>query len=178
MAKRRARRSGRQNGNDARSTGGGETARMPDVTAESSMVPHVLLGAVNGIETVAVGALQLARNVLVSAVSGAADIGAEAVTATFAGTRGVVAAASRMVGDIATTAQSTLQETVSSATQSRRSVVGRVAARRPLSLGWHPAQRNLQWEATPCSIGSRRAARQHSRRRPANRAPPSPPDRR
>ena len=69
------------------------------------MVPQVLLGAVNGIETVAMGALQLARNVLVSAVSGAADIGAEAVTATFAGTRGVVAAAPRMVGDIATTAQ-------------------------------------------------------------------------
>jgi hypothetical protein len=97
------------------------------------MVPQVLLGAVNGIETVAVGALQLARNVLVSAVSGAADIGAEAVTATFAGTRGVVAAASRMVGDIATTAQSTLQETVSSAKQSRGSVLGRVAARRPLA---------------------------------------------
>ena len=133
MAKRKARRSGRQNGNDARTTSGGETARMLDGTAESSMVPQVLLGAVNGIETVAVGALQLARNVLVSAVSGAADIGAEAVTATFAGTRGVVAAASRMVGDIATTAQSTLQETVSSAKQSRGSALGQVAARRPLA---------------------------------------------
>jgi hypothetical protein len=106
---------------------------MLDGTAGSSMVPQVLLGAVNGIETVTVGALQLARNVLVSAVSGAADIGAEAVTATFAGTRGVVAAASRMVGDIATTAQSTVQETVSSAKQSRGSVLGRVAARRPLA---------------------------------------------
>jgi hypothetical protein len=133
MAKRKGRRSGRQNGNDARTTGGGETARTLNGTAESSMVPQVLLGAVNGIETVAVGALQLARNVLVSAVSGAADIGAEAVTATFAGTRGVVAAASRMVGDIATTAQSTLQETVSSAKQSRGSALGSVAARRPLA---------------------------------------------
>jgi hypothetical protein len=133
MAKRRARRSGRQNGNGARITSGGETARTLDATAESSMVPQVLLGAVNGIETVAVGALQLARNVLVSAVAGAADIGAEAVTATFAGTRGVVAAASRMVGDIATTAQSTLQETVSSARQSRGGVPGRMAVRRPLA---------------------------------------------
>jgi len=122
-----------QNGNDARTTSGGETARTLDGTAESSMVPQVLLGAVDGIETVAVGALQLARNLLVSAVSGAADIGAEAVTATFAGTRGVVAAASRMVGDIATTAQTTLQETVSSAQQSRGSALGRVAARRPLA---------------------------------------------
>ena len=59
MAKRRARRSGRQNGNGARITSGGETARTLDATAESSMVPQVLLGAVNGIETVAVGALQL-----------------------------------------------------------------------------------------------------------------------
>jgi hypothetical protein len=132
MAKRRARRSGRQNGNDARTTSGGE-ARTLVGTAESSMVPQVLLGAVNGIETVAVGALQLTRNVLVSAVSGAADIGAEAVTATFAGTRGVVAAASRMVGDIATTAQRTLRETVSSAKQSRGSALGWVAARRPLA---------------------------------------------
>ena len=131
MAKRKTRRSGRPNGTDIRTTSGGETARTPDGTAESRMVPQVLLGAVNGIETVAVGALQLARNVLVSAVSGAADIGAEAVTATFAGTRGVVAAASRMVGDIATTAQSTLQETVSSAKQSRGGVL--VAARRPLA---------------------------------------------
>ena len=133
MAKRKARRSGRQNANDARTSSGGETARTLNGTAESSMVPQVLLGAVNGIETVAVGALQLARNVLVSAVSGAADIGAEAVTATFAGTRGVVAAASRMVGDIATTAQSTLQETVSSAKHSRGSALGSVAARRPLA---------------------------------------------
>lgn len=133
MAKRKARRSGRQNGNNAQPTSGGETARTLDGTAEASMVPQVLLGAVNGIETVAVGALQLARNVLASAVSGAADIGAEAVTATFAGTRGVVAAASRMVGDIATTAQSTLQEPVSSAKQSQGRVLGRVAARRPLA---------------------------------------------
>ena len=133
MAKRRARRSGRQNGNDARTTSGGEPARTPGATAEPSMVPQVLLGAVNGIETVAVGALQLARNVLVSAVSGAADIGAEAVTATFAGTRGVVAAASRMVGDIATTAQSTVQETVSTARLSNGSGPGRVATRRPLA---------------------------------------------
>ena len=133
MAKRKTRRSGRPNGTDIRTTSGGETARTLDGAAESSMVPRVLLGAVNGIETVAVGALQLARNVLVSAVSGAADIGAEAVTATVAGTRGVVAAASRMVGDIATTAQSTVQETVSSAKQSRGGVLGRVAARRPLA---------------------------------------------
>jgi hypothetical protein len=139
---------------------------MLDGAAESSMVPQVLLRAVNGFETVAVGALQLARNVLVSAVSGAADIGAEAVTATFAGTRGVVAAASRMVGDIATTAQSTLQETVSSAKQSRGSVLGRVAARRPLAkmaAGPEPSAGGdslLERTATRRKAARPRAARQ------------------
>ncbi len=133
MAKRRTPRSAGQNDKSARINKGGEPTRMLDLPAESSMVPQVLFGAVNGIETVTVGALQLARNVLVSVVSGAADIGAEAVTATFAGTRGVVAAASRMVGDIANTAQSTLQETVSSAKQLRGSARGPVAARRPLA---------------------------------------------
>ena len=133
MAKHRSRRSGRPIVNEARTSRPAETPRPLDGSAGSSMVPEVLLGAVNGIETVTVGALQLARNVLVSAVSGAADIGAEAVTATFAGTRGVVAAASRMVGDIATTAQTTVQETVSSARELRGSAPGRVAARRPLA---------------------------------------------
>jgi hypothetical protein len=47
-----------------------------------SVVPRALLGAVNGVEIVAVGALQFARDVLLSAVSGAANIGAEALAAT------------------------------------------------------------------------------------------------
>jgi len=127
MARRRNRRSISPNG-DAGIGRPDETPRLAE-TSEAGMVPQVLLGTVDGLETVAVGALQLARNVLVSAVSGAADIGAEAVSATFQGTRGVVAAASRMVGDMATTAQSTVQETVSSARES----TGRTAVRRPLA---------------------------------------------
>lgn len=148
---------------------GSDTPRPLDGTAGAGMVPQVLLGAVNGIETVAVGALQLARNVLVSAVSGAADIGAEAVTATFAGTRGVVAAASRMVGDIATTAQSTVQETVSTARLSNGSGPGRVAARRPLA-----PMASRQGEAAVASASSlldrtatrRRAAQPRAARQP------------
>jgi len=42
----------------------------------------VLVVAVNGVEVVAVGALRFARDVLVSTVSGAASVGAEALTAT------------------------------------------------------------------------------------------------
>jgi hypothetical protein len=49
----------------------------------------VLVGAVDGVEIVAVGALQLAREVLLRTVSGAANIGAEALAATTAGARGV-----------------------------------------------------------------------------------------
>jgi len=67
----------------------------------TSVVPWLLVGAVNGVEVVAVGALRLTRDVLVRTVAGAADIGAEALAATTAGVRGVVSAATRMIGDIA-----------------------------------------------------------------------------
>jgi hypothetical protein len=110
MAKRRTRRSSRrQNATNVRTDGGGITGALAAAIA-SSKVPQLLDGAVTGLESVAVGTLQLARNVLVTAVSGAAEIGTEAVTATVSGARGVVGAASRMVGDIAATAQTTLQE--------------------------------------------------------------------
>jgi len=174
MAKRRSRRSTRQVADEARTTSGGEIPRPLDGVAGSSMVPQVLLGAVNGIETVTVGALQLARNVLVSAVSGAADIGAEAVTATFAGTRGVVAAASRMA--TSRPRRRAHCRRPCRAPSSRRVAFSGGWRRGVLSLGWFPA-RSLQREATPCSIGRPRAAGQHGRGRPANRAPLSPPDR-
>src|SRR5215470_4661587 len=51
----------------------------------ASAVPRVLLGAVDGVGVITVGALQIARDVVVSAVSGAANIGAAAVTATVGG---------------------------------------------------------------------------------------------
>jgi hypothetical protein len=134
MAKRKTARPRRQNGSEESTARRGAPGQIVEGLAESTLaVPRVLLGAVNGIETVAVGALQLARNVLVSAVSGAADVGAEALTATMAGTRGVVVAASRMVGDIALTTQSTLQETVRSASQTRLPTSEQIAPRRPLA---------------------------------------------
>jgi hypothetical protein len=78
----------------------------------------MLIRAVTGAEVVADGLLQLTRNVLLSAVSGAADIGTEALTATVSGARGVVSAASRMVGNIAGAAQSGVQDVVASVRQS------------------------------------------------------------
>lgn len=97
---------------------------------DASVVPRVLLGAVDGVGIVAVGALQLTRDVLLSAVSGAANIGAEAVTATVAGARGVVSAASQTAGDIAGTAQSAFLATLENARRSRRGPA-RLAPRRP-----------------------------------------------
>jgi hypothetical protein len=124
MARRRGRtgaRVGRPN--DERTT-------SRDGTTDVSVVPRVILGAVSGVEIVAVGALQLTRDVLLSAVSGAANIGAEALNATVTGARGVVSAASRMVGDIAGTAQGTVQEAIYSARHARPGAA-RVALRRP-----------------------------------------------
>src|SRR5262245_37321261 len=96
----------------------------------ASVVPGALLGAVDGIGIVAIGALQLARDVLLSAVSGAANIGAEALTATVAGTRGVLSATSQTVADIAGTAQGTLLATIDNVRHSRRGQA-RLAPRHP-----------------------------------------------
>src|SRR5262245_8381747 len=87
---------------------------------DTSVVPRVLVGAVNGLEIVAVGALRIARDVLVRTISGAADIGAEALTAATAGVRGVVSAASRTIGDIAGATRGNVRETVSNVTHARR----------------------------------------------------------
>ena len=116
MAKRRSRaRSARQNGGPARAADVGRPGSGNPATVAS----RVLGDTLNGVEVVAVGVLRLARDVLVTAVSGAANIGAEALTATTAGTRGIASAASRMVGDIAGTAQSTFRDTLDNARHAR-----------------------------------------------------------
>ena len=115
IARNRARRrSNRLGGRRTRGTG----PRRRDL--DTSVIPRALVGAVNGIEVVAVGALRISRDVVLGAVAGAADIGAEALTATTAGVRGVVSAPSRMVGDIAGAAQGTLRETFYDVTHARR----------------------------------------------------------
>src|SRR5262249_31250694 len=94
--------------------------QAPSMGLDAGVVPRVLLGAVDGVGIVAVGALQLARDVLVSAVSGAANIGGQALMATVAGTRGVVSATSQAVADIAEAAQGTLGATIDNVRYSRR----------------------------------------------------------
>ena len=100
MARQKARaraRVGRQDG------GGNKATRRAGAVGggtQGNLVARTLMGAVDGVEVVAVGALQLTRDVLMSAVSGAASVGAEAVSATVTGARGVVSATSRMVGGL------------------------------------------------------------------------------
>jgi hypothetical protein len=121
-------RSARMTANQRRAAG----RHAQDGGLNASVVPRVLVGAVDGIEIMAVGALELARNVLVGAVSGAANIGVEAVAATVTGTRGVVTAASQAVADIARSARGTVLATVDNARHAgrdaARSTRGRASA--------------------------------------------------
>ncbi|HEU5217707.1 MAG TPA: hypothetical protein VFU23_03565 [Gemmatimonadales bacterium] len=129
MARGRTRRGNRTARSEAHDTDAGRALRARE--GGIAVVPQVLLGAVDGVGVVAGGLLQLTRNVLLTAVSGAADIGAEALNGTVSAARGVVSATSRMVGDLAGTARSTFAETVSLATHSPGRGSARMAVRRP-----------------------------------------------
>jgi hypothetical protein len=109
----------------ARSTrsgvGRGRTRRTAASGArlDTSVIPRVIVGAVNGLEIVVVGALHITRDVVVRTISGVVDIGAEALTAATAGVRGVVSAASRTIGDIAGATRGNLRDTLSNVTHHR-----------------------------------------------------------
>jgi hypothetical protein len=162
MARRRARIRARAAERSAK--GGRTTPRARIEGGDGSVVPRVLLGAVDGVETVAVGALQLARDVALSTVSGAANIGAQALTATLAGARGVVSATVDMVGEIAGAAQGTFQATLENARHSRRGPA-RLA---PARSGVHTTDER---EAKGASMSSKaaRSRRRVRRLRPATR---------
>src|SRR5215470_5553642 len=123
----------------SRSPRHGAERRRPRRTAmsggvDTSVVPRVVVDALNGVEIVVAGALRMTRSVLVRAISGAADISAQAVTATVAGVRGVMSAASRMIGDMAGAAQGIVAGTDGSASRPSRAGVARARrgrARRP-----------------------------------------------
>ena len=130
----------------------------------SGMVPQVLLGAVDGVELVAGGLLRLARSVLVTAVSGAADVGAEALDATASGARRVVSATSRMVGDVAGTARSSVTETVALARHSGRFGFAVGQPRRP------PVVMQSRTAEPPATAASRPDLPSTSKARPGSRA--------
>jgi len=112
---------------------GAETKRRNGSPARGvnvSVVPRVLVGAVNELGTVAVSTLQFAGGVLRSAATGAATLGAEAFDVTMAAARDVVSATSQMMGGIAATAESTFRQALNGARQSRPGAA-RAARRRP-----------------------------------------------
>jgi hypothetical protein len=112
---------------------GRRIANGSTTTLTASSVPRVLIGAVDGVGIVAAGTLQFVRDVLLTTISGAANVGAEALTATVAGTRGVVSAASQTVADIAVTAQSTVLAVIDNARHARRDVARLAPSRRSIS---------------------------------------------
>jgi hypothetical protein len=164
MAKRRMRgrtrgRRNRANGNRAR---GPRLADRPD----GNVVGRLLLGAVDGVEVIAVGALQLTRDVTVTTVSGVASIGAEAVSAVMQGARGIVSVTSQMIGDVAGAAQGTFRTTLENA---RRSGRGHA---RSASRGAVLAASDTFGSATPSASG--RAASRARRRTSRLRLAPHP----
>ena len=78
--------------------GRGRRTAMSGRDLDTSVLPRVIVGAVNGLEIVAVGALRITRDVLIRTISGAAAVGAEALTAATGAVRGIVSAASRTIG--------------------------------------------------------------------------------
>jgi hypothetical protein len=119
MAMDKARTRARSNRRGLGRRGRARRTAMSGGRLDTSVVPRVIVGAVNGLEVVVVGALRITRDVLVRTISGVADIGAEALSAATAGVRGVVTAASRTIGDIAGATQGNLRETLSNVTHRR-----------------------------------------------------------
>ena len=140
-----------------------ETVSPTGLGVRAEMLPEVLLGAVDGVGVVAGGLLHLTRDVLLSAVTGAADIGAEALTATVSGARGMVSATSRMVGDMAGTARSSVSQTVALARHARGFAEPRLTARRP-----PVAMASREAEAGPAPVAVAAPTRRR-RTRPAPR---------
>ena len=116
--------SGKREARARRTTGRGKVVRG---SAEASPSPGILLGAVKGIEPMAMGAFQFGRDVLVSAVSQAVSIGTGALTVAATGARGLASAASRVAGGFVGSAQDIYQETLAGAKPSP------ARARRPRS---------------------------------------------
>jgi hypothetical protein len=94
---------------------------------------------------------------------GVADIGTEAIEAAVAGTRGIVSAASRMVGNVAAAARGSFQERPTCCARSAEwTRWPRLGARRSSCPTHEPRDRNRGWRLWPrsdCGIGTTRAER-------------------
>jgi hypothetical protein len=111
MAKRRTRRrQATQNGRRTDTQGWRAGTGL-----DASVVPKLLVGAVNGVEILAIGALQLARNALTTVVTGAAELGTRVIAGSAVAARGVVRTTSELVGEAAGVATNTVRTTVTTA---------------------------------------------------------------
>src|SRR5262245_55849784 len=81
----------------------------------ASVVPELLVGAVNGVEVLANGVLTLARNALLTVVSGAAELGTLVVSGSAGAARGIVRTTSELVGEAVGVATNTVRTTVTTA---------------------------------------------------------------
>src|SRR5262249_2235155 len=122
-------------------------------------VPRVLLGTVDGVEAVTVGALHIACDVLVTTVSGVANIGATAVTATAEGTREIVSAASQAVANIVETAQGTVLATVDNVWNSRHGTARSAPRRGGAFMAGGPGEKAPALRSPGASRGRGRAGR-------------------
>jgi hypothetical protein len=111
MAKRRTVR--RAVPRDDRATTAVETPVAASLDA--SIIPRLLVGTVNGVEALALGALQVARSVLLTVVSGVVDLGTQTVSASAGVARSSVTAVSGLAGELGGVAQRTVEATVASA---------------------------------------------------------------
>jgi hypothetical protein len=158
-----------RSGRNRRMNGARGTNRVAAISRlDGNVVPRVLVGVVDGVEMLVVGALRLTRDVALTTVSGVASIGAEAVAATMDGARGIVSAASRMVGEMAGAAQGTFQATLANARRSRRGLAASTSRRSATSM---METLTSQTAAAP----ARRVARSRRRTRRLHLAHPSRP---
>jgi hypothetical protein len=137
--------------------------------AAPRIVPRVLHGTVNGAEAIAVGALNMARTVLVTAITGTAELGAQVVATGADAARGAVDAVARFGTDLADVASSAARATMRAgadgAAASVRAGPAAWAGRKPLARA--PMRRRDQSEGTGATgtAVSAEAPRRRGRRR-------------
>src|SRR3989442_10870585 len=112
-AKRRARRAERKR----KSTGAARVGAKATRGSHNGSFEQAIQKAVSGSGTVSVGLVNLVKNTLVTAISGARDVGGEMGTAAVAAVRGAIRAASEIGADLGAVARYSIMGTIEAAEQ-------------------------------------------------------------
>src|SRR5262245_22597952 len=136
------RKTGQSKLNRGRTDNGGRADNQrwfPEAGLDVSVIPRVVVGAVNGAEVLAIGAIQLARNTLTAIVGGTAELGTRAVTGTAVAARGIVGTTFEIAGEAAGVATNTVRTAVTTAKDvgAEMKQVFRRGPRRPTSSEIH-----------------------------------------